>query len=280
MANNSLEWMLITANPEIAAHAEKCGVHRIFVDMEVMGKAERQGHLDTHKAAHSFADVAAVRAVLNTAELMVRLNPLHAGTPDEVAQAIASGGQRLMLPMFVSVADVASFKQIVAGRVPVTFLAETPQAFIRLTDWVDLLEPMDEVYFGLNDLSIAMGLDFLFEPLAAGMFDRAACLLRERDIAFGIGGIARANTGEILSNHILGEHVRLGCSRLILSRAFHGCAKDLSELQQQLDLALEVAHLHDIERAWKESTAQELADNHQQLAQCIFNKARELQAHE
>ena len=56
---SQLNFMMITASPDIAAFIEQHGVVRIFMDQEVMGKAERQGHLDTHKAAHSVEQVEA-----------------------------------------------------------------------------------------------------------------------------------------------------------------------------------------------------------------------------
>lgn len=270
-----LQWMLITANTEIAAYAEAAGVHRIFVDMEVLGKAERQGHLDTHKAAHTFADVAALAQVLQRAELMVRLNPLHAGSAAEVAQAVAAGAQRLMLPMFTCAEEVAEFAAL-AGGCPVTWLAETPQALLRLGDWLPLLRAGDEIHFGLNDLSIAMGLNFLFESMAARMFDVAAQCLRAAGVPFGIGGIARAHTGDVAANQILGEHVRLGCSRLILSRAFHGSAKSLADLQAQLDLPHELAQLHEVEAQWQAAGDAALQENQAVLARVVFDKAKEL----
>ena len=89
-----LQWMLITNKPSVARYAEACGVGRIFVDMEVIGKQERQGGLDSHMASHTLADVARVRDVLTKAELMVRLNPLHSDTPNEIEGAITDFGQR------------------------------------------------------------------------------------------------------------------------------------------------------------------------------------------
>ncbi len=46
---NRIEPMMITASPEVAAFIEQHGVARIFMDQEVLGKAERQGHLDTQQ---------------------------------------------------------------------------------------------------------------------------------------------------------------------------------------------------------------------------------------
>jgi citrate lyase beta subunit len=87
----------------------------------VIGKAERQGHLDTHKAAHSLEEIAAVASVLSRAELMVRLNPLHAGTRQECDAALDHGAQHLMLPMFTTREEVVAFFDMVKGRVPITF---------------------------------------------------------------------------------------------------------------------------------------------------------------
>ena len=131
--SSNLGWMFITANPDIARHAEVSGVHRIFVDMETLGKHERQKHLSAHKAAHTLEDVAAVASALSHAELLVRVNPLHTGSAIEVDGAIDNGARRLMLPMFRRPDEVREFLELVGGRVPVTFLAETIPAVSRLS---------------------------------------------------------------------------------------------------------------------------------------------------
>lgn len=265
-----IEWMLITAEPAIARYAEASGVHRIFIDMEVHGKAARQGHVDTHKAAHSFDDIAAVRDAVTTSELMVRVNPLHDGTTGEVMRAIDQGADRLMLPMFRTPEQVHAFRGLVPDTTPITFLAETPGALVRIAAWLPHLEDGDEVHFGLNDLSLAMGLDFLFEPLAAGILERACAHLEEAAVPFGIGGVARPHGGELPARTIIGEHVRLGSTRVILSRAFHGSATTLEELTANLDLPEELAQLRSIEDGWREAGDDELEANHRRLAEITF----------
>ena len=42
-----LKLMYITNDPAVAKIAADAGVDRIFIDMEVLGKAERQGGMDT-----------------------------------------------------------------------------------------------------------------------------------------------------------------------------------------------------------------------------------------
>lgn len=49
--------MYITNRPEIAAIADSNGVDRIFLDLELIGKEERQGHLDTVISRHSISDI-------------------------------------------------------------------------------------------------------------------------------------------------------------------------------------------------------------------------------
>jgi len=263
--------MLITGDPEIARHAVACGVDRVFVDMEVLGKAERQGHLDTHRAAHSLEDVARVRAAVTDAEVMVRTNPLHDGSEREVAEVLRRGPDRLMLPMFRTRGDVEAFLALVGDRASVTLLAETPQAVARVPAYVDLLRPGDEVYFGLNDLSLGMGLDFLFEPLAARLLDGPAAILRARGVPFGFGGVGRiGGDGRVPAELVLSEHVRLGSSTVILSRAMHGGASSLAELTARVDLAEAIASLRAAEARLRQAGSTLLEENARLLSRRVF----------
>lgn len=272
---SKLNFMMITASPEVAAFIEQHGVARIFMDQEVLGKADRQGHLDTHKAAHTLLEIEAVAKQLRHAELMVRVNPLNPNSSEEVDAALTHGAQRLMLPMFSSRFDVERFLTMVDNRVPVTFLAETPQALVRLADWLPLLTPgFDEVHLGLNDLSLGMGLNFLFEPLAGRLLDPAAELLNDHNVCWGVGGVARIGQGELPAETVLGEHVRLGSEWVILSRAFHQGAGSSSELLQILDFPSETAKLREAEAGWRSATAQALLANQQTLAECAFRLGR------
>lgn len=272
-----MNFMMITSSPEVASFIEQHGVTRIFMDQEVNGKAERQGHLDTHKAAHTLGEVAGVAASIRQAELMVRLNPLHEDSDVEVGGAIEAGAHRLMLPMFTKREEVETFLSLVNARVPVTFLAETPQALVRMPDWLPLLQPdRDEVHIGLNDLSLGMGLSFLFEPLAIRLLDFAAELLNERGVKWGFGGMARIGQGELPAEILMGEHVRLGSQWVILSRAFHQGAASSSALMDQLDFPAEIAKLRDSQAQWQHASAPELLDNQQCLAAIALDIGRRI----
>ena len=72
-----LKLMYITNQPKVAKIAEETGVDRVFVDMEWIGKADRQGGMDTVQSRHTLEDIASIRKVIRKAELLVRCNPIH-----------------------------------------------------------------------------------------------------------------------------------------------------------------------------------------------------------
>jgi hypothetical protein len=249
-----LELLQITNDPAFAARCDAIPGMRLFVDLERTGKAERQAGRNTFISSHQSADVARVKAALSRAKLMVRVNPLHAGSGAEVEEAIALGADRLMLPMFTRPDEVRDFVGLVAGRVPVTPLLETKQALQSLDDWI-ATPGLDEVFVGLNDLHLSLGCRFMFEPLAAGHVDRVAHAAKARGLRFGFGGIARLDEGLLPGRDVLAEHLRLGSGAVILSRTFH-------RSDAQTGFEDEVAKLRDCEaQLARRSAAQVEADS-------------------
>ncbi len=237
-----IKFMLITNDPELAHYAENCGVGRIFVDLEQLGKQARQGHLDTLISRHSMEDVAKVKASLSQAELLVRLNPLNLDTREEVNEAIESGADILMLPMFRDAGELEFFSEIVDGRVGVMPLVETYEAAQAIHEIVQI-PGVTEVYIGLNDLHLDMQLTFMFELLANGIVDELVKVITSAGLPFGFGGIARYGEGVIPGEMILGEHLRLRSSSVILSRTFHRNSESISGSKDNLDLKLELEKL-------------------------------------
>ena len=68
----ALKLMYITNNPAVARIAEEAGVDRIFVDMEYIGKADRQGGMDTVQSHHTTEDVRNIRKTVRKADIIVR----------------------------------------------------------------------------------------------------------------------------------------------------------------------------------------------------------------
>lgn len=221
----SLKLMYITNNPAIARIAENAGVDRIFVDMEYIGKEKRQAGLDTVKSHHTIEDVRKIKRILGTAELLVRINPIHKKTEnytdsfDEINQAIDAGADILMLPMFKGRGEVETFVDYVDGRAKTMLLLETPEAAKGIKEIVKI-PGIDEIHIGLNDLHLALHKKFMFELLADGTVEHLCNIISQERIPYGFGGIARLGYGDLPAEYIIGEHYRIGSTMAILSRSF------------------------------------------------------------
>jgi len=227
---SALKLMFITNDEDIAVIAEQAGVDRIFVDLEVMGKADRQGGRDTVLSDHTIEDVAKMKKVLSTAELLVRVNPIHdagegyTSSEEEINAVINSGADIIMLPYFKTLDEVKRFAEIVGGRVKTMLLVETPEA-VGILDEILALGIIDEYHIGLNDLSIALGKKFMFELLCDGTVDGIVEKFKKAGVFYGFGGIASVGRGDVHAELIIVEHYRLGSRMAILSRSFCNVSK-------------------------------------------------------
>ncbi len=231
-----LKLFYITNNPDVAKIAQAAGVDRIFVDMEYIGKDERQPNMDTVKNHHTVEDIINLRKVLDKSELMVRINPINENSGDEIESVIHAGADIIMLPMWKCVDEVKQFYQIVNGRVKTVLLLETDDAVNCIDEVLDLKD-VEEIHIGLNDLHLSQGKKFLFELLTDGTVDYLADKFNSKDITFGFGGVGRVFQDiptNLPAENIIAEHYRLGSSMVILSRAFCNTSKikDLSEIKK------------------------------------------------
>ena len=221
----ALKLMYITNRPEIAQIAETAGVDRIFIDLEYIGKADRQGGMDTVQSRHTLDDVKRISEAITTAELLVRVNPIHdareayASSEEEIGTAIDNGADIVMLPFYKTVDEVKRFLSAVGGRAKTMLLLETPEA-VDIVDDLLCLEGIDSIHIGLNDLSLGYGKKFMFELLTDGTVERLCTKFREKNIPYGFGGIASLGNGMIPAEMIIKEHYRLGSTCAILSRSF------------------------------------------------------------
>lgn len=262
-----LKLMILCNDAESAIKAQEAGVDRVFYDMEYIGKAERQHGRNTVKSDNKLDGIPAVRKVLTSSELLVRTNPIHAYTKMEVDKAVEYGADILMLPMVIDQHDVEQYVNYVAGRAKVCIMIETAAAMARL-DKIIAVPGVDEIFIGLNDLHISMGLTFMFELLSDGLVEYIADKCNRAGMPFGFGGIARIGEGDLPSDNILGEHVRLGSQSVILSRTFKGVV-GVDANARPIDLKEEVdkvrTRLIEID-GW---TAEQHADNRVKIAEAV-----------
>ena len=220
----ALKLMFITNDKHVAKIAERNGVNWIFIDLEINGKLERQGHLDTVISRHNIEDVKNIKSVLTRSQLLVRINPIYKGTEDEIDKVIEYGSDIIMLPYFKSKNEVEMFINYINGRAKACLLLETREAVANL-DTILSIPGIDYIHIGLNDLHLSYGMKFMFELIADGTVDRLCQKIGKYKIPYGFGGIAQLGRGDLKAEYILGEHYRLGSSMVILSRSFCDVSK-------------------------------------------------------
>lgn len=215
----ALKLMYITNQEEIAKIAENSGVDWIFIDLEINGKDVRQGHLDTVISRHRIDDVKKIKKVLTKSELLVRVNPIHVGSKNEIDKVIKDGADIVMLPFFKTKEEVELFINYVNGRSKVCLLCETSQA-VENIDSILTVQGIDFIHIGLNDLHLSYNMKFMFELLANGTVEMLCKKFESREILYGFGGIAQLGQGTLPAENIIAEHYRLGSNMAILSRSF------------------------------------------------------------
>ena len=227
-----LKLFYITNDEKIAEIADKCGVDRVWVDLETIGKEERQKNFDSVKSHHTIADISRIKPLLKNAEMLVRINPWNLNSFAEIDAVIDAGADAVMLPMWKCVEEVNCFINAVNHRVKTILLLETSEA-VQCIDEILKLE-FDEIHIGLNDLHLAYGYKFMFELLSDGTVERLCNKFRDKGIPYGFGGIASLGKGLLPSEMVIMEHYRLGSTRAILSRSFCNTAlcSDYDEIER------------------------------------------------
>ena len=277
-----LKLMYITKRPKIARIAETAGIDWIFVDMEFIGKDARQGGLDTVQNHHTVQDVANICNAVKKSKVLVRVNPIHNVLPEypsseeEIDSVIKAGADIVMLPYFKTVEDVRRFLVAVESssnkygkNVKTCLLVETAEAALLLDDILEL-QGIDMVHLGLNDLHLALGMNFMFELLADGTVDRLVTKIKAKGIPFGFGGIATLTGGIVPGSMILKEHYRLGSSMVIVSRSFCNTdkIKNLDEVKR-----IFFKGIADIRKLENEAAnvANYFSNNRKSVVQSIYN---------
>ena len=236
----SLQMMYITNNPQIARIAEKYSVDRIWVDLEQIGKKERQGGMNTVQSTHTIQDVQVIRnSIEGRASLQVRVNPIYDGSKSEIDKVIEYGADIIMLPFFSTAKEVEKFIDMVDNRARTCLLLETVGAEKNLDEILEI-PGIDEIHIGLNDLHLQYHMDFMFELLSNGKVEEICNKIKGKGIPYGFGGIAKLDEGMLPARHIIAEHYRLGSTMAILSRSFYDSwiADDMEEVERTFKYGL------------------------------------------
>ena len=253
---------LWTDDPEVARRADAAGIERVGIDLERLGKLERQRGLGTWISPHREEDLDTVRAELTDAKLFVRVNPLHAGSAREVDHVIARGAEVVMLPMVTAPAEAREFVRLVGGSAVVVLLIEQIGA-VRSICELAAVDGVDELHIGLNDLALSLGVRNRWLALAGDLAVHAGTAVRAEGKRFGLGAIGRAgDTGlPVPPGLVYAEYARTGATAALVSRSFFRSGEDI-------DLAFEIALARAELDAWTRCSPGELAAAHGELVRC------------
>lgn len=254
---------LFTNDPALAAKADRAGVDRIGVDLETLGKHQRQGHLATWISDHREADLGPLAAVLARAQLFARCNPIHAGSREEIGRLIAAGVEVLMLPWFKTTAEAETFIRLIDGRAYPVLLVETKEAAAAIGD-LCRIPGVVEIHVGLNDMRLSLGWPSHFHVLASDLLRGMADTVREAGLRLGVGGLGRAGDNQlpVPSDLVIAQYPRLGAGAALISRAFFR-----PPAPDALDPA--IAALRERLTRSAAMPAQWLADKRDELEDCI-----------
>ncbi len=228
-----MELSLITNDPEVARAAEDAGIERIMIDLERMGKADRQAGRSLFLSSHTIQDAARIKRVLRRARLTVRVDPPHPALGRQIDQAVDAGADIVMLPYFERFDQAAEFAECVGRRAAPVLLVERVGAVSILPELCSL-PGLSEIHVGLNDLSISQGRSHWFDVLATEALDQVLRMLRHSGVPFGFGGIGSLSRRDLPLDPglVLAEQVFQGATRGWLGRSFREVA--LAKLAQEV----------------------------------------------
>ncbi|MBZ5676855.1 MAG: aldolase [Acidobacteriia bacterium] len=226
---------LITDDAVLAAHADGAGVNRIGIDLEYVGKAERQTSQDARLSRHNWDDLSRISKCLSRADLFVRINPIHAGTEAEIETVLELGAKVLMLPNFRSAGEAGTFVRAVRGRARVSVLVEMAPAVVRIREILDV-PGIDEVMIGLNDLHLQCGVANHFEVLGSPLVDMLASEVLRKGLPLSIGGVGRVgDTAQpIPTDLVYAQYPRLRATGAWLARSFANTALPPGDFQSSI----------------------------------------------
>lgn len=224
-----MEFIIIENDIEKIRLFQSLGIQHMMIDLEKYRKEERQKGLDTVKSNHSINDISSIKRIQETFSLYVRVDQINSNSKEQINDCINAGADTIMLPYFEVIDQVKEFLSIISGRVKTCLLFETINS-IKNIDEITNLNGIDEIHFGLNDLSIQLKESFMLKILVSGYLDNAIAVTKSKKIPFGIGGVAPINQGLIKGKYVIASYISSGAKKTILSRDF----KNLLKFSDQL----------------------------------------------
>lgn len=232
----SFNYIAITNNPKQAQNFTECGIQQIMVDIETLGKVERQGHKDTIISNHLLSDVSHIKDLNLDADIICRINPFHKNTFEEIDKAIINGADIIMIPMITSIDNYRSMVDSIGKRAKVLPLIETPYSVFKLSAILEY-SALTQIHFGLNDLCLSLGMKNLFEVLLSEVFQSTVSNIQVDGMIRGIGGIGDPQVSQKVSPlNLLNRYMKCHSNSVILSRSFFSNSSDKDYIIRSLQI--------------------------------------------
>jgi len=216
--------IIIVNSIEEILQAIQCGIDLLMVDLETIGKRERQIAWKTHLSDSDGISILECLDRDTVTELIVRTEPYFDNYGEHVRLLYNLGVRKFMLPYFSDAQTVGLMLHEIPRDCHVVLLFETIKSVMRFEEILELVGQRNfAVHVGLNDLSITLDVrENMFEPLLSGVLDYFCETMVNRKIDFGIGGIAQLgfNHGLYSPEFLLNTYKSKGANWVILNRAF------------------------------------------------------------
>jgi hypothetical protein len=253
-----LELVLFENEPESACAYLEAGIRSFLVDLEIIGKDQRQLGFDTEIRPGKLQDLQRI-AALPGVSAWCRINRYGGHTQREVEHALEAGADVMILPMAESMTEIDAYLRLLDRRCRAGIMIET-RACAALARELNQ-RPLDYAFFGLNDFAISRGGGLIFDALADGSVEAVNRALTGP--RFGVGGLTDVRRGSpIPSARLVEEMERLGCGFTFLRRSFRRDAR-------LIDPAVIVAGIRDY---WAQCAARDHAQreaDHRRLVAAI-----------
>lgn len=221
--------------------AMRCGIDLVMIDLETIGKQERQSSWKTHISDGDGLSLIKAIDKHMASEILVRTEPYFENYSNHISQLYELGVRKFMIPYF---SDEETVRKML-GEIPldchIVLLFETIRSIMRFENILQICGDRSfSVHVGLNDLSITLDVrENMFEPLLSGILNHFCHSMVIKKIDFGIGGIAQMgfNKGLYSPEFLLSTYKSKGANWVILNRSFKAwmSTKEPQEIINMLD---------------------------------------------
>ncbi len=255
----------ITNNVIEAQIVDDLDIDWIFIDLETIGKKDRQNGRDTVLSNHNIDDIQKIKSRVNNTKILVRCNPIGKWSKEEFDEINLRGSDidMVMLPYCKTIDEVKTFIELLdTSKMEAALLIETMDAIYNLEKIIKIF-PFKYMHIGLNDLHIERGTVFMFEPFIDGLITKITSIFKENNQNFGIGGIGKIGTNLSPSPEcVLNEHLRLNSNGVILSRSFKGNFNEKKKVLFRKRLSKSVEDLRNYEKLAKTLDNKQLLESY------------------